>query len=189
MTMRLKLLSLILFCHLSASSAFNWSGHIVRANGGFVCDDLRFVAQGGVPKAALQLTGNAALFYGYEFGHQFQNRFYIGGSLEWIVGFPRNFLPNNQAVLPRWQLWLQPLTHVRAGYVFPNDMMLSLGITYLWGLTLNLRTPLGEYFFLEAQWLQWLDGITNLYQNVGLPPGLASAIDLFNVSAGIGYRF
>jgi hypothetical protein len=159
-----------------------WTGHTLHASLGFIADQIRHTQPGGTK---IIMRGNATFFYGYEYGWQFAQHGFLGGGLEWTIAYPRNFL-SNVTPLKKTLAWLQPLTHLRIGYVFNNHALLSVGLTYLWALSLNFRAPLGEHLFLEAQYLQWFDELLNLK---AISPTFGAGFDFANFGLGFGWKF
>lgn len=165
-----------------------WTGHTLRAGPGFIADQIRHTAPEG---SKIVIRGNANFYYGYEYGWQFARHGYLSGGLNWNIAYPRNFLTigpeRPQYTLTKKILaWLQPLTHIRIGYVFDNHALLSLGLTYLWALSLNFRAPLGEHLFVEAQYLQWFDELLNLK---ALSPTFGAGFDFADFGFGFGWKF
>lgn len=179
-----------------------WTGHMLRGNIGFIVDygTNQWSKNKNVPgiyhsypnKTKVLLRGNPTFFYGYEYGRQFARNWYWSLGLEWTIAYPRNFRSSPQAIArdsakgKMIAAWLQPLTQARMGYVFDNQSLLSLGLTYLWGISLNYRIPLSEHLFFETQYVQWLDGFFNVEKHL---PTLAAAFDFSNFGIGLGYKF
>jgi hypothetical protein len=76
---------------------------------------------------------------------------------------------------------------VRVGYVFPHDVLLAVGLTYFWGLSLALRVPIDNHFFVNFEFIQWLDAVIPNFWSVA--PTLGAAYDTYDVMLGVGYRF
>ncbi|HXW53114.1 MAG TPA: hypothetical protein VEL47_03305 [Myxococcota bacterium] len=168
----------------SDEKSFNnqfWTGHQLRSSLGYITSKVE--AYRGYK---IRLIGNAAFFYGYEYGWQFADHWFTSLGLEWIIAYPRNFPTRPITPLRRALTWIQPLTHVRIGYVFNNYSVLTLGLTYLWALSLDFRIPLGEHLYFETQYLQWLDGLLELN---AISPTFGAAYDLANFSIGMGWKF
>ena len=154
--------------NIAAQTSFNpnfWTGHQIHGSLGFIADEIRHSYPEGYNKIKpkkqeysvprIIMRGNATFFYGYEYGYQFAEHWFVGGGLEWTLAYPRyiSYSPRNFKI-PKTSkksqearkkilvAWLQPLTHIRMGYVFDNHVLLSLGLTYLWGLNLNLKMPM-----------------------------------------------
>lgn len=197
--------------NIAAQGSFNphfWTGHQVHGALGFIADEIRHSFPEGYNKEQAQeagllgtkiiLRGNAAFLYGYEYGYQFAQHWFVGGGLEWSMAYPRNFLFANKFQNPKKEAnpenlrkkllsaWLQPLTHIRMGYVFDNHVLLSLGLTYLWALDLDIKMPMNDHVFVIFNYLQWMDGI------LGLPKvfdTFLAAFDFASFSVGVGYKF
>ena len=106
-----------------------------------------------------------------------------------MIAYPRNFtLSSNTdwARNKRLISWLQPLTNARIGYVFENHSLLTLGLGYLWGVSVNYRIPLSPSLFFETEYLQWLDGFLGVEK---IAPTLAAAFDFSHFSIGFGWKF
>jgi len=162
-----------------------WTGHELRASLGYITSDT-MVGPGKNKPGKIRLIGHAAFFYGYEYGWQFADHWFTSLGLEWIIAYPRNFPSRDPGPLFRTLAWVQPMTHVRIGYVFNNYALLTLGLTYLWALSLDFRIPLGEHLYFETQYVQWLDKFINVK---AISPTLGAGFDLFNFSMGIGWKF
>jgi len=178
----------------SEPESFNphfWTGHTLRWGPGFIADQIRHsmaAKSGDIGGSKIIIRGNANFYYGYEYGWQFARHGYLAGGLNWNIAYPRNFLPvrPEYTATKKVLAWLQPLTHIRVGYVFDNHALLSLGLTYLWALSLNFRAPLGEHLFVEAQYLQWFDELLNLK---ALSPTFGAGFDFADFSFGFGWKF
>jgi hypothetical protein len=177
----------ILFSQMVVAKAHDnrekfWPGHMIHGSVGFIADQIQHTK----PQASkIIIRGNPSFFYGYDYGWQFAKDWYWSLGLEWTIAYPRNFLTSS-TTSKLVASWIQPLTHVRIGYVFQNDALLTLGLTYLWALSANFRVPLGDHLFVEAQYLQWLDGVFNIWQAA---PTLGAAFDFANFSWGLGWKF
>jgi hypothetical protein len=72
------------------------------------------------------------------------------------------------------------------GYVFDNHVLLSLGLTYLWALDLDLKIPMNNHVFVVFNYLQWMDGILHLPKVFS---SLLASFDFASISIGVGYKF
>lgn len=120
---------------------------------------------------------------GYEYGHVFNENFYVSAGLSWTVTYPRNFQPANGFFEPPIALWYTPLTYLQAGYVFNNNLLFTGGLVYFWGLMVTARFPISDHLFFETKSLLWLD---RLFDTRGF---FGKGFDNFSSSLGVGYHF
>jgi hypothetical protein len=204
------LICYIIFSSNISATNFNphfWTGHQLHGALGFIATEIGHstpalytekTKPADIVGTKVKIMGSAAFLFGYEYGYQFAEHWFVSGGLEWSIAYPRNFLfmekfknpkkPVNEADARNKLLfaWLQPFTHIRMGYVFNNNALLTLGLTYLWGLDLDFKIPLNDHVFIKLNYLQWLDDVLNLK---ALSPTFGAGFDFANVSVGIGYKF
>src|SRR5262245_43091564 len=98
-----------------------WSWHSMHTTVGFIADQIRHTVPAG---NKISIRGNATFFYGYDYGFRFADHWYWSLGAEWTIAYPRNFLASSSTG-KKIAAWIQPLTHARLGYVFPNDALFT----------------------------------------------------------------
>lgn len=170
-----------------------WTGHHLHGSFGFLVTEVAPTLPN--KRSQINFKTNPTFFYGYEYGHQFDNNLFLSGGLEWTIAYPRNFVNWKEKKTERERIrsrrflitsWLQPLTHFRLGYAFNNNVVASLGLTYLWGLSFNAKFTINEYLYLDLSYIQWLDRL------FGVPKfleTLLASFDAADIAVGIGCKF
>lgn len=128
-----------------------------------------------LPKANEQFRLSPMFQIAIEKGWTPSEHFYIGVDLTWTVFIPDSFqdqtITISNSVVPPWVLLITPIPHFSLGYITRDELLITLGPAYLWGLTGSIRTPVSRssFFAVEATWffdrILFNTGLHDLYLN------------------------
>ena len=129
---------------------------------------------------------------GFKYGKVFKQRGYFGCKLSWTFFYPDvRWIDKSDITLSSipligkfiriatdaagyYSMLFVPIIYLDLGYITENNIIFSLGSTYLWGLSPSMTVPLTDQWSLEIRQVVFLDrilwnlGYHNLLFSIGL---------------------
>jgi hypothetical protein len=114
---------------------------------------------------------------GIEKGWILGEHIYLGTDLTWYAFVPDSFQDqritlSGSSTVSSALLIAIPIPHLQLGYITKDDLLISIGPAYFWGVTATVRKPISKSFFLNAEATWFLDraffdtGLHDLYLNI-----------------------
>lgn len=124
---------------------------------------------GIVSKNTRSLSINPMIEMGIEKGWTIGESYFLSVDLMWTVFIPDSFqdqrITISNTVVAPWVLLITPIPHIQFGYRTSDQLLISIGPAYLWGLTFNIRKPVWQKWFLGAEATWFID---RAFFNTGL---------------------
>jgi len=142
-------------------NSFDYNGLHLKALGGITLNVLKdrtndFLAQPKISPLAI---------LGGEYGWVFKNKYFLGVEVNFML-YPEIFSTDEFEItlidhvkIPSWAIGFIPNVHGHVGYIFDNNIMVTAGMFYLWGIVTTLRVPINEKFSYEFRSLWFYDRV------------------------------